>query len=251
MTLREQLIEKIKLRLGSGMVELFPDPEHYNLAVEMAFQKYRQRSTNSRAEGFLLIEVDKDASTYQLPMEVAEVRDAVRRGIGGIGGGVQFDPFSLAFVNNIYLLQNPGNLSTGGAGTLATYDFAMQFQELAGRMFGRDLVYHFDNVSKKISFHRNFTAKETILLWLYVHKTEESLLVDPYASIWLFDYSVACAKLILGEAYEMFSQIPGPGGSFNLNGSNLKAEGQASRDALELELFNNVEQEMGYGFVIG
>ena len=250
-TARAQLIEDIKIRLGSGIVDNELDPAHYEYAVTRSLDRYRQRSGNSVEESFVFLDVQPDTSVYTLPKEVQEVRSIYRRFIGGAGQGSQVDPFSLAFTNNIYMIQNPGGLGGGGAGQLATYDFAMQHQELVGRMFGRDVQYTWDVSTKKLSLHRKFTAVEQIGIHVYNARPEEILINDIYAKPWLHDYAVAYCKLIMGEARSKFASLAGPQGGITMNGDALKQEAQAEMDRLEQEVLNLIDSQEGYGFVIG
>src|ERR1700759_3374821 len=119
---RQHLINEVMLYLGHGIIDIELDPAHADFAVTAAFSRYRQRSGNAIEESFLFLDVQPDVQSYTLPEEVQEVRSIYRRSIGGTSGGAAIDPFSLAFTNNIYMIQNPGALGTTGAGILATYD---------------------------------------------------------------------------------------------------------------------------------
>lgn len=250
-TARAQLIEDIQLRLGGGIVDNELDPAHYDYAVTRAVDRYRQRSGNSVEESFVFLDVQPDVATYTLPNEVQEVRTIYRRFIGGSGQGSAVDPFSLAFTNNIYMIQNPGGLGGGGSGMLATYDMAMQHQELIGRMFGRDVTYTWDTSTKKLHLHRKFTAVEQIIIHVHNARPEEILINDVYAKPWLHDYAVAYCKLIMGEARSKFASLAGPQGGITMNGDALKQEAQAEMERLEQEVMNLIDSGEGYGFVIG
>lgn len=251
-TPRAKLIKQIKLRLGFGIIDLELDPDHFDYAVDVALDRYRQKSSNALEESFLFLDVQPDVATYTLPDEVQEVRTIYRRTMGGSsGGGANIDPFSLGFANNIYMIQNPGGLGGGGSGTLATYEFATQFQSLAGRMFGRDVTFQFDSSTKRLTVDRRFGATEQVGLHVYNTKPEEVLFKDAYAKIWLRDYSIAQCKLIIGEARSMFSQIAGPSGGITLNGESMKTEAIAEILRLDTELDNYVDSHIGAPFVIG
>lgn len=250
-TPREKLTEEIQLRLGMGIIDLELDPVHYNYAIDVALGRYRQRSGNSIEESFVFLEIQPDQSVYTLPDEVQEVRSVYRRTLGGTSGGASVDPFSLAFTNSIYSIQNPGGLGSSGAGVLATYDFAMQYQSLVGRMFGRDVLYNFDVVTKRLTLHRKFSGQEEIALHCFNTRPEPIVLSDPYARPWLRDYSVAVCKQIMGEARGKFGSIAGPQGGITLNGEALKTEAQADMERLDTELQMFVEQHEGMPFVIG
>lgn len=250
MSLREELVEEIHIMLGDGLVDVELDPKHYNLAVTKSVRRYRQRSSNSMQEGFVFLALQQDVQTYTLPSEIQEVRAVYRRSMTGTSGGPQFDPFSASFANNIYMISNPGMGATG-AGSLATYDFAHQFQETAARLFGREVQFTWNAATKKLTFHRKFGGNEEIGLHVYTAQPEEVLLADPYARPWIQDYATAQAKFMLGEAYSKFGSLAGPQGGITLKGDAMKAEATAEMERLDTELKNTVDGAMGYGFIIG
>jgi hypothetical protein len=140
----------------------------------------------------------------------------------------------------------------GGAGTLATYDAAMQYQELAGRMFGRDVMFLWEPVSKKITFQRKFRAAEHVLLHVYNARPEQVLLQDPYAKIWLRDWATAVCKQIMGEARSLFAGgLGGPQGGVSLNGDQMKSDAKEEMDRLEDEIKNFVDSSDSMPFLIG
>lgn len=250
LTARQRLIREIQLRLGGGMIDIELDPEHYDFAVTAALDRYRQRSQNATEESFVFLDVQPDVASYTLPQEVQIVRAIYRRNAASVAGST-VDPFSLAFTNNIYLIQNPGQLGGSGAGMLATYDFAMQYQEMVGRMFGRDIMFTWDPATKKLTLHRRIAAVEQVLLHCYNDRPEDILLNDPYSKPWLRDYSIAMCKLMLGEARSKFASLAGPQGGVTLNGDAVKSEAQAELERLETELQQYLDGTDGMPFIIG
>lgn len=71
---RTQLLKKVELMLGAQMVDVELDIEHYNLALDTAIMKLRQRSDGSQVEKDIFLNVTKDVCEYTLPEEVQEVR---------------------------------------------------------------------------------------------------------------------------------------------------------------------------------
>jgi len=249
-TARQRLIEEIQIALGGTMVDVELEDKEFNYCVTITVDRYRQRSGNSIEESFVFLDVQPDVSIYTLPPEVQEVQSVYRR-VNGSSGGTTIDPFSLSFSQNIYLVANPSQLGTTGSGMLATYDFAMQYQSLIGRMFGRDVQFTWDTSSKRITFHRKFSAVEQVGLHCFNARPEEVLLNDVYAKPWLRSMAIANAKMLLGQARSKFSSLAGPQGGITLNGEALKNEAQVEMDKLEEELKNLIDSSAGYGFVIG
>ena len=130
---RNKVFDYVKLMLGDGMVEVELDPGHYEIALDRALNRMRQRSPNAVEESYMFLELIQDENEYRLPDEVITVRQVFRRAIGsrtGIGaGGTLFEPFNLAYTNT-YLMS--GSMMGG----LATYDAFAGYQKLVGRMFG-------------------------------------------------------------------------------------------------------------------
>jgi hypothetical protein len=93
--LKKQIKDYIRYSLGDQMVDIELDKEHYDIAINYALQKYRQRSANAVEESYAFMELIKDQTDYQLPLETISVRQILRRGIGSVTGTAasQFEPF--------------------------------------------------------------------------------------------------------------------------------------------------------------
>lgn len=245
---RNKLRKEIELNLGGGMIDLELDPEHYDLAIDKALDKYRTRSKNSVEESFIFLDVQEDTTQYVLPKEVTEVRRVYRRGIGTAGGntGSTLDPFSSALINNLY------TVPTTGAPDLVTYEFAMQQRELIGLMFGQEVLFTWNPQNKKITFHRRFTGAETFLVWCYNYQPDNVLMTEIYSRQWLRSWATAECKMMLGEARSTYAQIAGPQGGTTLNGEQLKSDAQAEMEKLEQDMYLQRDGgDEGYSFVIG
>jgi hypothetical protein len=236
--LKQALFNNLRLRLGDGIIDIELDPQHYEAAYNYAIKIYRQRAQNATAESYTLMTVIKNVDTYTLPQEFINVRSLFRRTVGLETGPAasSFDPFSSAILNTYLLNYN----YTGG---MATYDFYAGYVELAARMFGGYVTYTFDPVSKVLRVVRDFKGTgERILIWADVQKTEENLLQDPGAGVWIGDFVLATLKSIIGEAREKFATIAGPGGGSSLNGTAMKNEAKE----LQKELIDELKRYVDY-----
>jgi hypothetical protein len=246
-TLKQNLIDYVKLQLADQIVDLELDAEHYEAAYQKTIGVYRQRAQNAYEESYTFMELVRNVSIYTLPQEVITVRQIFRRTFGDSTGpfASNFDPFSQASMN-VYLM----NFNV--AGGLATYDFYSQYVELAGRMFGAYMNYTFNSVTKKLQVIRDPKGTgENVLLWTYNLKPEFNLLSDYQIVQWIRDYMVANCKMIIGEAREKFGTIAGPQSGSTLNGTAMKAEAQTQMDAKIEELKNYVDGSQPITFVIG
>jgi hypothetical protein len=245
---RQKTIDEVKRMLGGSMVDIELDPEDYQTALNLAFDRYRQRAGNSTEESYMFMRLVYEQTVYYLPDNVVSVRQLFRRGTGETTGGTNLDPFSLAYTN-LYLLQaGAGGGYTAG---LLTYELFSQYLDQAGRMFGRDINYTFDPVSKKLSIIRKPLGGESILIWCYMFRPDETLLQDPYCRPWLRDYTLAWCKQMLGEAYSKFSQVIGPQGGTTLKGDALKNEAKEMIERLEKDLDLYIDNTMPLGVIIG
>ena len=248
MTVKDELVKEIELRLGGGMVDVELDSAHYDLAIAKSLRKYRQRGSRAVSEKFLKLNIIKEEQSYQLPMEVVNIRDVFLRSTGAMGissTGVDFEPFNTMFLSNM-LLQSNTNFSG-----LLNYELYADRRELLARMFGAYCTFTFNPGDRTLFIHRKFKADDEVYLWAYIQKDDEDLLNDTYSSPWIKDYAMAQAKFILGEARSKFSTIAGPQGGTSLNGDNLKAEAQAEIEKLEEDLKLYVDGSDPMGFIFG
>ena len=246
-TLKQTLIDYVQLQLGSQIVDIELDDEHYEAAYQKTLGTYRQRAQNAYEESYTFMELVRDVNIYTLPQEVITVRQIFRRTFGDSTGpfASNFDPFSQASMN-VYLM----NFNV--AGGLATYDFYAGYVELAARMFGGYMNYTWNPVTKKLQLIRDPKGTgENVLLWCYNLKPEINLLQDFQISQWIRDYMVANCKYIIGEAREKFGTIAGPQGGGTLNGTAMKGEAQSQMDAQIEQLKNYVDGSQPITFVIG
>ena len=246
-TLKQNFVEYVRLMLGDQMVDIELDAEHYEAAYQRTLGIYRQRAQAATEESYTFMELVNNVNIYTLPQEVQTVRQIFRRTFGDATGpfASNFDPFSQASLN-VYLM----NFNVSGG--LATYDFYSQYVELAGRMFGAYMNYTFNPVTKKLQLIRDPKATgENVLLWTYNWKPEFNLLSDPLILQWFRDCMTGACKIMIGEAREKYSVIVGPQGGSSLNGTAMKAEGQAVIEKCIEELKNYVDGSQFLTWVIG
>ena len=246
---RQKVYDYIRAMLGDGMVDVELDPIHYETAVDRALTRFRQRSPNAVEESYSFLEFVTDQNEYRLPDEIIEVRQLFRRSIGsrsGSGsGGTLFEPFNLAYTNT-YLLN--GTMLGG----LLTYELFAQYQELVGRMFGAYIEFKWRQSNHTLTIlQRPFAEGEQVLIRTHNYRPDFVLLQDIYSGQWLKDYTLAVAKMMLGEARSKFGSIAGPGSPITLNGTALLSAGKEELAAMDKELVEYVSGGTPMTFVIG
>lgn len=149
MAKRNEIVDYIRLRLGDGIVDVELDVEHYNLAIDNALKKYRQKSQNSVEESYAFLDLLPETQEYILPQEIVTVKQIFRRGIGSVTGTTasQFEPFASGYLNTYMLV-------AGRVGGLTNYELFVQYQEQAMRMFGGHINFTWNPVTKKLTLVR-------------------------------------------------------------------------------------------------
>lgn len=244
---RQKLLDQVLIMLGNNVIEIDLTLDDLNLCVDLALDRYRQRSQNSTEEASFFLSLAPETQSYTLPKEIIEVESVLRRSLSANSGQTtagQYDPFSLAYTN-LYLLQPTGQ------GDLLTFELYNQYLETAGKLFGSTYDFRWDDRTSRLTIIRHQQIHEDVLLKTHMSVTEDTLITGRYSGPWLRSYTLAQAKLILGQAYEKFSSIPGPNGAITLPGATLKAEAVAEITDLEAQL--NAYQDGGrpLPFIIG
>jgi hypothetical protein len=144
-----EIIDYIRLRLADGIVDVELDQEHYEMSIKQAFNKYRQRSSNSVEESYAFLNLLPETQEYILPREVITVKQIFRRGIGSVTGTTasQFEPFASGYLNTYMLV-------AGRVGGLVNYELFTQYQELSMKMFGGHMNFTWNTASKKLTLVR-------------------------------------------------------------------------------------------------
>lgn len=246
-TPRQEIIDQVLILLGNNLVELDLEFADVNTALTIAIEKYRQRSSYSVQEAAFFLTLRNDMQIYTLPDDIIEVSRIWRRGLSANMNqttGNQYDPFSLAYTN-LYLLQPTGQ------GDLLTYEYYSQWTAQAGRMFGANYDFRWDERTHRLMIIRHQQVLEDVLLTAYMKVSDDSLITGTYSRPWIRDYTMAKTKILVGQAYEKFSSLPGPSGSITLNGAQLKAEGTAEILALEDQLTKYSAGDRPLPFIIG
>jgi hypothetical protein len=253
--MRASIIDYIRMRLADGIVDVELEQQHYEMGINQALIKYRQRAQNSTEESYAHLVLLPETQEYILPKEIMSVRSIFRRGIGSVTGTTasQFEPFSSGYLNTYMLV-------AGRVGGLTNYEMFVDYQKLAMRMFGGWMNFTFNPVTKKLTLVRKMPfqglnppedQQESVLLWIFNQKPDQMILNDPMAFPWIQDYAYNFCKMILGEARSKFAQIAGPQGGTSLNGDALKAEAKEAMQELEEQLKLFVDGSQPLTFIIG
>ena len=146
---RAEIADYIRLRLGDQIVDVELDKDHYELSINQALIRYRQRSANSQEESYAFLDLLPEVQEYILPKEIMTVRQVFRRGIGSVTGTTasQFEPFASGYLNTYMLV-------AGRVGGLTNYELFVDYQKQAMKMFGGFINFLWNPTTKKLTIIR-------------------------------------------------------------------------------------------------
>lgn len=146
---RAEIADYIRLRLGDQIVDVELDKDHYELSINQALIRYRQRSANSQEESYAFLDLLPEVQEYILPKEIMTVRQVFRRGIGSVAGTTasQFEPFASGYLNTYMLV-------AGRVGGLTNYELFVDYQKQAMKMFGGFINFLWNPTTKKLTIIR-------------------------------------------------------------------------------------------------
>ena len=64
---KQNLSEYVRLMLGDQIIDIEPDPAHYEAAYQRTIGIYRQRAQNAYEESYVFLELQEDVNVYTLP----------------------------------------------------------------------------------------------------------------------------------------------------------------------------------------
>lgn len=243
---RTRVITELQLLLGDQLVEVELDPEHYNLAVDLAITRLREYSSGATEEGFIPLTIERNVNQYQLPDDVIQVKKVNRRSIShSTGTGSEFDHFDAAW-KNAYLLQG------GRPGGVATWDFFHQYQETIKKVFVGEMDFIWHPGSKKLELIRSPRGQENVILNVFIEKSENALLTDRLTVPWIRSWALALCKEMLGRGRGKFtSGFAGPDGTVQMDGERLIQEAREDKQTLMKQLTDLRTSQHGLPFTIG
>jgi hypothetical protein len=254
-SMRASIVDYIRMRLGDGIVDVELEKEHYEMGINQALIKYRQKAQNATEESYCHLTLLPETQEYILPKEIRGIRQIFRRGIGSVTGTTasQFEPFSSGYLNTYMLV-------AGRVGGLTNYELFVDYQKLAMTMFGGHINFTFNPVTKRLVIARkmpwqganpDLEQQESVLLWIFNDKPDQMIFNDTYAFPWIQEYAYSFCKRILGEARSKFGQIAGPQGGTTLNGDALKQEALTEMEKLEEDLKMYVDGSQPLTWLMG
>jgi hypothetical protein len=221
---KNELMEKFfmdaNIALGGESITLDLTDEDYAFCFNRALDEFRGLSTRSVYESYAFIQLKANVQIYRMHRAVDNVIAVYRKRALFDSNNSGFDYFSQIAAGMIY----PGSQPGGYLG-IATYDFALQYEETLNRLFARDLRYTFRPETQTIVFLQVPRSDfEMAVARCSVLKSIQELLSDHWARLWLNKYTIAMLKGILSNKWGKFAAIPGAQGGVQINWQKYQQE---------------------------
>lgn len=217
----------VMARLGHPVVRVELTPYQIKTCIDEALTKldfYTPMWTNQYA----VFDASAGASLYEIPQYILNnlsyvVYKKTLLAIQSQAGTLEFDFFLKYFQDN-YLFSNFG---------ISDYYLMQSTLEMTRKILGMDGSWTILNNKYLNLTPTPSVTPERVLL---EYKAIDTETIAPAYRNWAQKYSLACAKLLLGEIRSKFATVPGPGGGVQFKGELLMQEGAKEKETLELEL---------------
>lgn len=234
-----EFAEEVITNLSGTLVDVELDIDDVFHAFKQAKRTWIQYGQENTERGFYKLEVNRDTVTYNIPDSIISVSEVIKPSGNGISSQ---DPFVMQGYQNLF------SYSSGGSSAFIIYDLALQLIENRRQYIVADPEFIFNRRSHTIRFLKAPTSDQVWALDCFHLPSDEALMDD----LWIFRYTVAECKMILGRAYRKFGTLPSPVGTDQIDGNDLVNEGKEEKQRLEEEIGEFIHGDpIGLGVFIG
>lgn len=238
---RKLLHKDILEQLGAPAFTVELTPSQLDICIRQALEEFRRKSASAYKRGFFFLNIVPGRQIYELTdktvgfHKVVRVMAAYRIQSSFLGNATGQGAYGQAMLQHLYQM---------GSFDLISYHIMSDYVELMNMMFAANLVFHFDEDQRKLQFHQTFGSNERVLLDVTVERTEQELMRDRTAKLWIERYALGKAMLILAEIRGKYSSLPGAGGGITLNSQDLRSAGKELIDQCYMEIDDYTANEI-------
>jgi len=215
MALHDTFKNDIITALGGNLIDVELTQADYDFAFDKAKRVFQQRGNNNFDRKFVSLPVVPDTFIYDLAE--AENIDTVVRIIKPRSSLSAADPFSVAAINEIF-----GGGIAGSSSSMLTYELGMQMLDNINIYILNDAQYIWKKRLNQLTLLDNPKIEESWFVEVYADLSDE----EYEDVIWVRNYTIAEAKILLGNAYRKFQSLTSPSGETSLSGDAMIAEGK-------------------------
>lgn len=250
---RRNLANRIRSRLGYPLVEVEVTPYQIDIAIDLALETLRERSSLPYRRVVFFLDVETGKQHYKLTNtqvgfnKIVSVMAAYRFSPGALTASYGQDLYGAAILQHLYSF---------GSFDLLSYHMVAQYIEEVEKIFASKLTYQWYESDRTLSFNKVFRVPERVLLDCMIERTEQDIMSDRLSKNWIERFALAETMRILAQVRGKYASLPGAGGGVSLNASDLMAQHDALKTELLAEIDNLIVNDidnigLGATFVMG
>ena len=229
----ESINSFVLARMGHPIVRVELTPYQVKTCIDEAITKLDYHAP-SWTRQMAVFDASAGVNLYSLPTWVVNnlynvVYKKSLLSIQAQAGTLEFDFFLKYFQDN-YLFNNF---------SIGDYYLLQSTMEMTRKILGQDGTWDIINNKYLQLYPPPTSTPERVIL---EYKAIDSDTIAPAYRNWIQKYTLACAKVLLGEIHSKYAIIPGPAGGTQLNGAALIQEGNQDKEKLQQELVNEIEE---------
>lgn len=233
---RRKLHDSIRLQLGMLSVRVELTKEQIDEAIDNALLMLRKYSSLGSRRAFFFLNIKRNQQTYIMTNKCAGFNK-----ITGINTLYRMKSafFRTAFAgNDMFGIAALQQLYSIGSFNLLSFHLVSSYIEELDTLFANRIMFQWIEPTRELKLLQNFFSRESVLVDGTIERTEQDLLVDRETALWIKNYAIASAKLMLSQVRGKFQNLPGPNGSTALNTQDLISQAQSEMEKLEAELYD-------------
>lgn len=200
----------IEISLGGTLIDVELEQVDYDYAFDKAKRVFQQRGNNNLDPIYTPFNVIPDTFSYILPTEL-NINDVVKI-IKPKNSLAPADPFSQATLNSIFNMQY--------SGSMASYEMLHQSLDTLNIYLLHDTQFNWKKSTSTITLLDNPKISETWVVEAYANLPD----LEYEDNMWIRNFTMSEAKMLLGNAYRKFSSLTAPSGETSLQGDAMIAE---------------------------
>ena len=264
MTTKQELLGKVKKRLGWPMIKVELDDSQILDHIDYARSKYIKWATgNATQEVFFTVLLSAGQYMYDMPSGVTEVINYTVDNTGNIN--------KLFTLENYLYNQGTFDIFLDGGHTLISYHIGLDFLETLRKYTVDAYNYKYHPYTNQLEIQPPPPSGNALVIddvtydspgWILIQSMMvegstvssdwdlNSFSLNLFNSIWILDYVTALSKISLGIIRNKFANFASLGNQgISLDGDSMISEGKEEKERLEEEL-RDEESFEGYGILL-
>lgn len=235
---RLDFIQDVQMALSGSLVDVELEEAEIMWAFRRALSNYQQYGSNDFRRAFYKLSVERNKTVYDIPESI----NTTIRIIKPSHGFALDDDLSMAIFNEFFVGKGYGSTD----GDFLSYEMFLQKMDRHRKYFAYDEQMIHDEFNNTIELLKTPKGDQTWYLECYKNlEDHEYMKVN-----WIFRWTVAESKILLGQAYRKFSSLPSPTGEVSIDGASMIQEGNDEKNRLREEAENGGDGSGTAGYMM-